>query len=119
MKRSLIIQGPQGSGKSTLAKTIADMVGPKTETVGALGFNKWLSEALCKLPDTLIVEEFDPTNSEQMLIAKSLIANDKITIGTKESIRTVPTPNFIFVSGSANPIKPEFAGRRFFIVDVA
>ncbi len=121
MTKSLIICGPQGSGKTTLARHIAGISGKfVTTTMAELthGSPFMMGRLLQDAPDTVIVEEFQGTPSE-LSEAKMLTACARIDVHLPlTESKSAPLPNFIFCSGSIDPIKLDAADRRFIVVDL-
>lgn len=112
MKKSILITGPQGCGKTRLAIKLAERDGSYCVVDEAQlqqsPFNEFLARAM-----TVVVDEC--TNLACM---KALISNDSVVIHEKgKATWTVPTPNFIFVTGDPNPVKED--GRRFIVIDLA
>ena len=111
--KALVIIGPRQSGKTLLAAAIAERHGT-FECINEAHFNSHfgLGGTLSKEPQTVIVDNMNGSTSLTYL--RELIRSDKIVIHRKgEKDREVAAPNFIFVSGNANPIPFEFADRRY------
>lgn len=118
--KALLIRGDQGSGKTTRARAIAKEHGSYTETTmdelcqGKFGLGRVLKGD----PTTVIVEEFGG-NREDVAVAKVLITSEKLTVERQgENPVEVTPPNFIFVSGHADPIPLDKADRRFSILTI-
>lgn len=115
--QALVITGTQCSGKTTLARKIAESYGSFAHIGAArLMENFGLSEAMESEPKTLIVDGF-PTEQEAVNSLKALITSDTVCVNRRFSEPSVVnTPNFIFCSGHADPLKLAEGERRFRVV---
>jgi uridine kinase len=116
---AIIITGPQGCGKSILARTIADSCGGSMAITADQLLNSGFALSNINGDErTIIVDEA----SEALLNLdniQSLISNHRITISRKnQKTLTMPTPNFIFISGQLNPLNIDQHARRFLFIDM-
>lgn len=121
IERALIIQGPEGCGKTTLARVIASMVGG---TYVDIRLDELINNPLALSRVTgddikVVVVHCEATPFECWLNKVSpLVANTGVMVdiqGQDPEIR--PLPNFIFCTGVVEPIKSEYLGRRFMVVE--
>lgn len=116
--RGIIITGDQGVGKLSLAKAIAKSIGfyAVADFKGVTGpFNSVFLVGA----EVVIIEQFDPTD-ENLAVAVSLVANDKITVERQGyTPQLVDAPHFIFVTNN-NTERLDLSEhmRRFTMIDV-
>jgi cytidylate kinase len=122
LDKAILIQGPAGSGKTKLAKVMAKMAGLPYSVVSVSELNRGpfaLAGVLLPEPKTVIVEEFTGSDSDLQL-AKSLVTSKEIEVPVQgQASRVIKTPNFIFCSGSKNPLNLGEGDRRFEVVNLA
>lgn len=113
----LVICGPQGAGKSTLAHQIAEALGDWAEVTADDLTARFTPSELLEEPETLVVEEFSGVGKEAKIL--EIINSDFILVNEKgKERRMIDTPNFIFVTGSAEPIPLILHDRRFTVLPV-
>ena len=119
--KALVITGPEGSGKSTKAREIAAAHGTYAEcafgdVADRHGGRFGLSRVMDGKPATVIVEGFEPGEADDL---KPLIALPEMWIEKRgENPVRVPTPNFIFCTGSKEPLNLGARDRRFMVIEV-
>lgn len=112
--QALVLVGPQGCGKTTMAERIAKKHGSFIR-IDSCELDHALAAAISSEPDTVIAEGL-PSNEAALVRVKSLITANEVAIKLPlQKPRMVKAPNFIFCTGSADPI-PHIDGRRFFVV---
>jgi len=117
---ALVLVGPQGCGKTLLALQIAKQHGTVTEISAAeLEDNRQLRELLDREYNTVVVDGL-PARQETLSKIKTLLTSESVANrGPYSTPRMVKTPNFIFCTGSDQPIPGGDCNRRFRVVRVA
>ena len=114
--KAILITGPEGSGKTIIARALA--MACKSSWAVATEYEMKnpfdCGNILEVRPEVLVVDEVS-----DLEWAKNLITNDKIEIHRKgKNPEIINAPNFIFVSGSVNPLKLDANNRRFITLEI-
>lgn len=103
---------------ATLAREIAGAHGEFTEITASEIFGHPFGLGACIKPgvETVVVREFSGTE-EELTLAKVLVSEREVMVERKGKLPELEKlPNFIFCSGSKNPIPVDTADRRFIVI---
>lgn len=117
--RAIILTGPEGTGKGIIAKRLALNAGSRIVTTQMVHLKSdfGLGSVTLDNPETVIVDEFNPS-LENLAFIKTMLCNDSIVVNRKfKEPVTVPSPNFILITNRPIPLLGENE-RRFFIVEL-
>jgi len=117
---ALVLAGPQGSGRTSAAIEAAKPMGTyKVCDFARLCTPFGLSDAMREKPRTLIVDNVPASVGGHMDRLKGLITSKTMMVDRKmQEPEQVKTPNFIFITGAANPLSLDGNDRRFMVVNM-